>query len=319
MDTEMDTASAGNCSFLRCSWGARRFDLRPSLPRRLSASLAALVARWPGAQSAMQLAAAIAVNRRQLARRARPGACATCQGNEVVRQRWILRWRVLVSTRRPFAGDTLMLDVMLAPASAVVVGISHQRPAKAHSSRPGRPAVCAAGVVRHTRPAGRLARRRSSPDQIALVACDVGTSSSPAPPFPCVPRCVPACVLRTAVQPPQRQGARPAPHHDRRQAQTTLLPAHGRQSGSASERPGLSARCRRRSLPMAGIFWNGTQHCFFLTFQMFQTFRPVFARASLEHLPEHLTFQTFRRHVPVWRVGHQAPLPTPCSASARTT
>ncbi len=235
----------------------------------------------------------------------------------------------------PLAGDALMLDVMLSPASAAVCdgrsagadredgrsflhGVSPRAVGSWRSSRPRRQAACAAGDAGHTRQEDRHARRRSSPDRPALVACDVGTSSSPAPPFPCVPRCVPACVLRTAVQPPQRQGARPAPRHDRRQAQTTLLPAHGRQSGSASERPGLSARCRRRSPPMAGIFWNDTQHCLFLMFQVFQVFRPVFARVSLEHLLEHLMFQVFQRHAPVWRVGHQAPLPTPCSASART-
>ena len=194
------------------------------------------------------------------------------------------------------------------------------------SPRPGRQAACAAGDAVHTRQEDRHARRRSSPPT-GPASFGIGTSSSPAPSI--VVRFLVRFLVRivvqigqhsgahqhglAAVQPPLHRDRPPAPRHGRQQARTTLQAARGRRSAAASGLPGWAARCRS-----VAVRWNRPRLCLFLPFQPFQPFRPVFARDSLERLPERLPFQPFQRCVPVWRVGHQAPLPTPCSASART-
>ena len=205
-------------------------------------------------------------------------------------------------------------------------GVIPRRGDSRRRSRPCRQAGGAAGDARHTPQADRHARRRSSPPT-GPASCGVGTSRSPAPPIS-APILPPICVRvdvrfrvrfdapphgRAAVQRPAHRDSPPAPRHDLRQARTTPPADRGRRSAAASESPGVAVRCRS-----AAFRRNRSRLCLFLPFQPFQPFRPVFARDSLERLRERLPFQPFQRPVPVWRAGHQAPLPTPCSASART-
>ena len=79
-----------------------------------------LCAGRPRTQSAMQFAASIAIDGRELARRTRPGACATGQADEVVRQRWIDGRRILIAALTPFVCEAIMLGVILAPSAAAL-------------------------------------------------------------------------------------------------------------------------------------------------------------------------------------------------------
>ena len=97
-----------------------RLDLRPPSLRSFSAPLASFVAGWPRAQSAMQLASTVDVDRGQLARRARLGACAAGQADEVARQPGIDGRRILVAPSGPLAGNTIVLFVICPPAPATV-------------------------------------------------------------------------------------------------------------------------------------------------------------------------------------------------------
>jgi len=177
---------------------------------------------------------------------------------------------------------------------------------------PGHRAACARGGAGRRRAAGRRARRRSSPATTGPASFGGGRTCSRSPLFPCVLVCVlAACVPRAAAQPPPHPVQRPAPRHGCRAVRTSFPAARGRRSGTASAPPWL--RCRS-----VAFRWNRPRLCLFAMFRMFLVFRPVFARDSPEHLPERLVFHVFHRRVPAWREDHQAPSPTPCSASART-
>ena len=102
---------------LSCGPHGVRSLLRPSIGCR---SRLSLCAGWPRAQSAMQLASTVAVDRGQLARRTRPGACATGQADEIVRQRWIDGRRILIAAVTPFVCEAIMLGVILAPSAAAL-------------------------------------------------------------------------------------------------------------------------------------------------------------------------------------------------------